>query len=89
MAIEDVNPQAPVHLLIIPKKHLEDHLGLSEADSAWMARAHLLANRLAKERKIDEEGFRLVINCRQRGGQTVNHLHMHVMGGRDFHWPPG
>lgn len=89
VAFKDTHPKAPVHLLIIPKKHLEDHLQLNEQDSGWVGRAHLLANRLAKDQSIDAEGFRLVINCREKAGQTVNHLHMHVLGGRSFSWPPG
>jgi histidine triad (HIT) family protein len=88
VAFKDVSPKAPVHFLIIPKEHLEDHLQLHEKDSGWIGRTHLLANQLAKDLRIDD-GFRLVVNCRQRAGQSVDHLHMHVMGGRDFSWPPG
>lgn len=89
VAFKDINPQAPVHFLIVPKKHFNDHFNLEEKDSALIGRAHLLANKLAKEMNLGNDGFRLVINCKERAGQTVNHLHVHVLGGRDFHWPPG
>lgn len=89
VAFKDINPKAPVHLLIIPKKHLDDHLQLHEEDSVWLGQAHLLANRLARDLRIDGDGFRLVVNCREGAGQTVDHLHMHLLGGRAFSWPPG
>jgi len=88
VAFKDIHPQAPVHVLIVPKKHFDDHLALKDEDRNWIGGWHALASRLAKDLKI-EDGFRLVVNCKERAGQTVNHLHMHLMGGRDFSWPPG
>ncbi|MCL4513490.1 MAG: histidine triad nucleotide-binding protein [Candidatus Eremiobacteraeota bacterium] len=87
-AFRDVNPKAPVHVLVVPKKHLSDHYALEEKDARWVGNAHLLVNRLAKDLEI-EDGFRVVINCGEKAGQTVPHFHIHLMGGRDFHWPPG
>lgn len=89
VAFKDAFPKAPIHVLIVPRNHLEQHLALKESDVQWLGKIHLLANRLAREEKVDQEGFRLIINCGQNGGQTVNHLHMHLMGGRNFTWPPG
>ena len=88
VAFKDISPKAPVHFLIVPRKHIDDHLALDETDCGWLGRAHLVANQLAKELGI-EDGFRVVLNCREKAGQTVGHLHMHVMGGRNFTWPPG
>ena len=88
LAFHDINPQAPVHLLLIPKKVIATHDSLTEADREILAHLHLVAVKLAGQLEL-ADGYRLVINCKERGGQTVPHLHMHLLGGRDFHWPPG
>ena len=89
LAFEDVNPQAPVHLLVIPKKHIDQLSSLSSKDQGLGGALLQAANRLAKDKGILEEGFRVVINSGPKAGQTVFHLHLHVMGGRLFRWPPG
>lgn len=88
LAFHDVNPQAPTHVLIIPRKAIPTHADLSELDRDLLGHLHLTAVKLAKQLKLDD-GYRIVVNCLDRGGQTVPHLHMHLLGGRDFHWPPG
>ncbi len=89
IAIEDVNPQAPTHLLIIPKKHIATALELSSEDRKLIGEIFLLANKLAEERKIDQSGFRIVNNCQEGAGQSVFHIHFHLLGGRPMRWPPG
>jgi len=86
LAFEDTNPQAPVHFLVIPKKHIETVL---DADEEILGKLVFEAARIAREKGIGFDGFRTVINCRRHAGQSVNHLHVHVMGGRWFSWPPG
>lgn len=86
VAFEDTNPQAPVHFLVIPKKHIETFL---DADANMLGLLMHTAARLAKEKGIDKNGFRTLINCNRHAGQSVYHLHVHVMGGRWFTWPPG
>jgi histidine triad (HIT) family protein len=88
LAFHDVHPQAPVHLLIIPKKVIRTHADLSAEDAATMGQIHLVAVKLAKELGL-EAGYRLVINCDEQAGQTVPHLHLHLLGGRAMNWPPG
>ena len=88
MAFHDVNPQAPVHVLIIPKKVIRTHADVTPADQSLMGHLHLTAQKLAKELKL-EDGYRLVLNCDAAGGQTVPHLHLHLLGGRPMGWPPG
>lgn len=89
MAIEDVNPQGPVHLLVIPMKHIPTMQDITEGDTDLMGRLFRTINRLARERGISEKGYRVVINCGPAGGQTVYHLHLHLIGGRSMKWPPG
>lgn len=89
LAFEDVNPQAPVHTLVIPKKHLPTLLDLKEEDESLMGHLIAIANKIAKDKGIAERGFRLVANCNPESGQTVYHIHLHVLGGRLMHWPPG
>ncbi len=89
MAFEDINPQAPVHVVIIPKKHIPTVLDLTGADQELVGYMHTVANQIATGKSLAENGFRLVTNCKQSAGQTVFHLHMHLLGGRDFNWPPG
>ncbi len=88
LAFHDVNPQAPVHVLIIPRKVIPTHGDLQAEDRDLLGHLHLVAAKLARELKI-EEGYRLVINCKEKAGQTVPHLHLHLLGGRSFSWPPG
>jgi histidine triad (HIT) family protein len=89
LAFRDINPQAPVHVIIIPRnKVIVTHADITEADRDLMGHLHLVAVKLAKQLGLDE-GYRLVINCKEQAGQTVPHLHMHLLGGRAFHWPPG
>ena len=88
LAFHDINPQAPVHVLLIPKKVIATHDALTEADREMLGHLHLVAVKLAGQLGL-ADGYRLVINCKERAGQTVPHLHMHLLGGRDFHWPPG
>jgi histidine triad (HIT) family protein len=88
LVIEDIRPQAPTHVLVIPKKHIR---GLKEAipeDAEIIGHSHLVAAQLARERGI-EDGYRTVYNVGARSGQSVFHLHLHLMGGRDMKWPPG
>ena len=89
LAFRDINPQAPVHVLIIPKKKvIRTHADVAEEDRALLGHLHWAAAQLAKQLGL-HNGYRLVINCLESAGQTVPHLHMHLLGGRDFHWPPG
>jgi histidine triad (HIT) family protein len=87
-AFEDINPQAPTHVLVVPKKHIR---GLKEAapeEAEIVGHCHLVAARIARERSI-EDGYRTVVNVGPRAGQSVFHLHVHLIGGRNLHWPPG
>jgi histidine triad (HIT) family protein len=85
----DVHPQAPVHVLFIPKKHVPSIQGVSPQDGAILPALFDAANLSAKELGVYEKGYRLVINCKTDGGQTVDHLHLHLLGGRLMSWPPG
>ena len=89
LAFEDVKPQAPVHILIIPKEHIEKVSDLGEHDSEMVGRLVLAAKRLADSKEINGSGYRIVINCNRDAGQAVFHLHLHLLGGRKFKWPPG
>lgn len=88
LAFHDVNPQAPVHVLIIPKHVIRTHDAMTASDGVVIAQMHLIAVRLAAELGL-VKGYRLVINCDEHGGQTVPHLHMHLLAGRELGWPPG
>ena len=88
-AFEDVSPQAPVHILVIPKKHISTSLEIKDEDNELIGRMYQAANRIAKERGVAEQGFRLVMNCNAEAGQTVFHIHLHLLAGRVMHWPPG
>ena len=88
LAFRDINPQAPTHVILIPRKVIPTHADLTDADRDLLGHLHLVAAKLAKDLGL-ADGYRLVINCQDRGGQTVPHLHMHLLGGRDMHWPPG
>ncbi len=89
LAFHDISPEAPVHVLIIPKKHVTSMLDVEEQDMKYIAKIHMAAQKIAKDLKIDKTGFRLVNNCGDQGGQTVHHLHYHLLGGRNLGWPPG
>ncbi len=88
LAFRDINPQAPVHVLVIPKKVIPTHADLKEEDQPLIGHLHLVAARLADKLGI-QDGYRLVLNCKEPAGQTVPHLHLHLLGGRAMHWPPG
>lgn len=88
-AFEDISPQAPVHILVVPRKHISTSLELQEADDELVGRMFRAANAIAEEKGIAERGFRTVINCNKEAGQTVFHIHLHLFGGRAMHWPPG
>lgn len=88
LAFRDINPQAPVHVLIIPKRVIPTHADLADGDRDLLGHLHLVAAKLARQLGLDD-GYRLVINCKDRGGQTVPHLHVHLLGGRGMGWPPG
>lgn len=88
-AFEDINPQAPIHILITPKKHIPGLTQLGEEDKELMGKIHLVAKRIAKDRSIYQSGFRMVINSGPDAGETVKHLHFHLLGGRKLSWPPG
>lgn len=88
LAFHDLDPQAPVHILLIPKQHLASAMDITPENSSVIARIFEVAAKLAKEYKL-EQGFRLVNNCGKDGQQTVGHLHIHLLGGRPMTWPPG
>ena len=88
-AFHDINPQAPIHFLIIPKRHICNIMETGEKEIELLGRLLLKAQDLAKEQGCEENGARFVINCKSHGGQTVDHLHLHVLGGRYLAWPPG
>ncbi|QOD46058.1 histidine triad nucleotide-binding protein [Pseudomonas aeruginosa] len=88
VAFHDIGPQAPVHFLVIPKRHIPTLEHLTEADRPLAGHILFTAQRLTREQGC-EEGFRVVMNCNDLGGQTVHHIHMHVLGQRQMHWPPG
>jgi histidine triad (HIT) family protein len=89
LAFRDIHPQAPTHILIIPKKHIASIADLAIDDEALMGKLLLTAKTLAENEGIAIDGYRLVINCRENGGQTVSHIHFHLLGGRALKWPPG
>ena len=89
LAFEDVHPQAPVHILIIPKAHVEKVSDLAEKDAGMVGRLVLAAKDIAREKGIQGSGYRIVFNCNRDAGQAVFHLHLHLLGGRKFSWPPG
>jgi len=88
-AFSDKNPQAPVHMLIVPKTHIPKIHDAGEKDAKVLGEMLLAAKNIAAKAGISESGYRLVINCGRHGGQLVDHLHLHLLGGRLFHWPPG
>ena len=89
LAFNDVNPQAPTHILIIPKHHIPTLNDITEADEALLGHLLHVAVQLARQRGIDQPGYRTVINTNPQAGQSVFHIHVHLLGGRALHWPPG
>jgi histidine triad (HIT) family protein len=89
LAFDDIHPQAPVHTLVIPKRHVVSIQDLGESDQALLAQLLLTCRKVANDKGLADSGFRLVANTGRHGGQTVFHLHFHVLGGRHLAWPPG
>jgi histidine triad (HIT) family protein len=89
LAFEDISPQAPTHVLIIPKKHIATTNDIEVSDLKLVGAVVYRASELAKELGIAERGYRLVFNCNQHAGQAVFHIHCHLLGGRRMQWPPG
>ncbi len=89
LAIRDVNPQAPTHVLVMPREHIVSVAELTPAQDGLWGRMLHVAQSIAEDEGIDETGFRLVVNTGRDGGQTVDHLHVHLLGGRRMTWPPG
>lgn len=89
VAFRDINPQAPTHVLVIPRRHIATINDLDEADRSLVGDMFLSAQHVAKEEGIADIGYRAVMNCNRAAGQTVFHIHLHVVGGRDLDWPPG
>ena len=88
LAFRDLNPQAPVHVLFVPKKPIATLDGATAADAELLGKLLLAAAAYARREGLADEGYRTVINCNEHGGQTVFHLHVHLLGGRQMHWPP-
>lgn len=89
LAFRDINPEAPVHLLIVPRRHISTLNDLNEADAALIGRLYLAGKQVAAELGVAERGYRTVINCNRDAGQIVFHIHMHLLAGREMGWPPG
>ena len=88
-AIKDINPATPWHALIMPHKHIETILELGPSEESMVGRVYTLAAKLARDNGFDANGYRVVANCNRDGGQTVFHIHFHVLAGRPMGWPPG
>ncbi|MDH4162783.1 MAG: histidine triad nucleotide-binding protein [Nitrospirota bacterium] len=89
LAFEDLNPQAPIHMLIVPKKHIADIHGITVADREIIGHLFFVAKTIAAQKGLDKSGYRMVINNGRDAGQTVFHIHLHLLSGRPFAWPPG
>ncbi|MEW8956088.1 histidine triad nucleotide-binding protein [Clostridium sp.] len=89
LAFKDISPEAPVHILVIPKEHIKSANEINEKNSQIVAHIFTVINKIAEEQGIKENGYRIVNNCGEHGGQTVEHIHFHVLGGRNLTWPPG
>lgn len=89
LAFRDLNPQAPTHFLVIPKKHISTLNDLESNDAELVGKMYLAAKKIATDEGIAEAGYRTVMNCNAQAGQTVFHIHLHVLGGRPMSWPPG
>ncbi|MFH1239313.1 MAG: histidine triad nucleotide-binding protein [bacterium] len=88
-AFRDISPQAPVHILIVPKQHIATLMDLTEKDKDIIGHIFLVARQLAEKEGVGEKGFRVVANCNAAAGQAVFHVHFHLLGGRRLQWPPG
>ena len=88
-AFNDISPVAPVHVLIIPKQHIEKLNEITAENAGLISEVYLAAAEIAKQLGVSETGYRVVSNCGEAAGQTVNHIHFHLLGGRDLAWPPG
>jgi len=89
VAFNDINPQSPVHILVIPKVHISSLNDIDENNSRIIGQIHLAIKKIGIEKNLDHKGYRVVNNCGKDGGQTVDHLHYHILGGREMKWPPG
>ena len=89
LAFRDINPQAPIHFLVIPKKEISTLNDLEEIDKGIVGELFMVAKNLAKKEGIADSGYRTVFNCNEHGAQAVYHIHLHVLGGRQLNWPPG
>ena len=89
IAFNDINAKAPIHILIIPKKEIKTINHISKLDKELIGHLFIVAKRIAKKLKINKTGYRIVFNCNEDAGQTVFHIHMHLLGGRKLLWPPG
>lgn len=89
IAFRDVNPQAPTHILVIPRQHISTVNDLTEDNKNIVGEMMLAAKQVAKQEGMEETGYRLVMNCNEGAGQTVFHIHLHILGGRSLNWPPG
>jgi len=89
VAFHDINPQAPYHILVVPKKHISTLLELKDEDKDLIGHIYLVINKIAKDLGFEERGYRVVVNCKEEAGQTIFHLHFHVLAGRAMGWPPG
>lgn len=89
LAFRDVSPQAPVHVLVIPKQEIKSVDAIEEPDAALLGHLWLVIGKIARELGVAEDGYRVVTNCGKLGGQSVDHLHFHLLGGRQLDWPPG
>ena len=89
VAFEDINPQAPTHVLVVPRKHIPSLDDLTDADAQVVGTVLTRAAQIARNLRIESDGYRLVINNGEAAGQTVFHIHFHILGGRNFGWPPG
>ncbi len=89
LAFRDIDPKAPTHILIIPKKHISTINDIAAEDSSLIGELHLAAKEIALQEGLAESGYRVVMNCNEQGGQAVYHIHLHLLGGRQMAWPPG
>ncbi|MBT8080103.1 MAG: histidine triad nucleotide-binding protein [Gammaproteobacteria bacterium] len=89
IAFRDINPQAPTHVLIIPRRHIATINDIEDADAADLGKLYIAAKEIAAKEGFAEQGYRVTMNCNAAAGQTVFHVHLHLLGGRDFTWPPG
>lgn len=89
LAFKDISPEAPVHIVIVPKEHIRSTNELNENNASIVAHIFTIINKIAEEQGIKDSGYRIINNCGEHGGQTVNHIHFHLLGGRNLSWPPG